>query len=197
MLRVQKNDVVAHNWANPQIVQATAPSLIILTQLSRYFLTSSDGDSPASAFTISSYLSLVNRIFVLVSNLKESSLASPPKLAIFDSGLLKFKLPVTNQPSNVLFDDSDHRPQEIQILPVAEKLFEWVGIFEDDSLYVPSSQGEETTAEGEQRRQLRLYRVGREDNDNDNVHTISWTEVACPSTWSKLNETHFKSGSLN
>ncbi|KAF8901697.1 hypothetical protein CPB84DRAFT_1777216 [Gymnopilus junonius] len=122
--------------------------------------------------------------------MKKSPSEAPPKLALFDSRLSDFKLPVVNQQQILFSDASSNHPQEMQALPLVERFFEWIGIFEEDSAYVPSSQDEENTLEG-QFKQLRLYPAHKESETG--VQILSWMEKVQPSIFgSGLHETHFK-----
>lgn len=68
--------------------------------------------------------------------------------------------------------------QREEVLPLIEKYFEWVGIFEDgasilvtiapsddslDTLYIPSSQGNERMIDEGLHKELRYYFVGQSD----------------------------------
>lgn len=57
-----------------------------------------------------------------------------PKFALFDSQLDKLRLPITYQPplpSAITGIQSVQQSQREEVLPLIEKYFEWVGIFED------------------------------------------------------------------
>ena len=91
-----------------------------------------------------------------------------------------------------------------EVLPLIEKYFEWVGIFEDgasirlyficvlndgslDTLYVPSSQGNEDMNDDGLRKELRYYCVGQSD-----VQSLRWREVPIYSSLTKKEQTHFR-----
>jgi len=74
------------------------------------------------------------------------------------------------------------------VLPLIEKYFEWVGIFEDDTLYVPSSQGNEAMDEDGVHKELRYYRVGQ----NDHIQSHRWRQVSIYSLLTKKEQTHFR-----
>ncbi|KAF9481965.1 hypothetical protein BDN70DRAFT_991458 [Pholiota conissans] len=175
--------------STPKTALAIPPNLVILADLSRYFL-----DVPESSSnppTLSSYMNLVNRVFVSMLNMTSGDRPTP-KFALFDSRLDKFKLPLTAVPSR-LEDDDDTADQceAIVVLPLVEKLFEWIGIFEDDDSYIPSSQGEESSDELEgARKQLRLYRHNQGGEDDERKY--HWVERRCKkSRFIKSEETEF------
>ncbi|KAF8974772.1 hypothetical protein BDZ97DRAFT_1775307 [Flammula alnicola] len=175
-------------WSDPRTMQISAPSLVVLLEPSRYFLSSTGSPMSSSARTLPSYLSLVNRVFVSISNLTSDS---PPKFALFDSQLHNFKLPVVYEPSRLFGEEmSSHQPPQMPVLPVVEKLFQWVGIFEDDPSYIPSSQGDEVAADEGARKQLRLY-PGSQDGDND-VQLYHWTEIRRRASSRESEETYFR-----
>jgi len=92
------------------------------------------------------------------------------------------------------------------VLPLIEKYFEWIGIFEDgassqatniilyvpdgslDTLYVPSSQGNEVMNDDGLHKELRYYRVGQ----SDSIQSIRWREVPIYSSLTKKERTHFR-----
>ncbi|PPQ95479.1 hypothetical protein CVT26_008507 [Gymnopilus dilepis] len=191
LLHVSNEKSLEYTWASSQTVLPTAPNLIIITELSSYFLNPDDESSSSSSdLTLPSYLNLVNRILISLSSMKRSSTGALPKLALFDSRLSNFKLPVTNQHQRLFSDGSSSHPQEMQALPLVERFFQWVGIFEEDSAFVPSSQGEESTLEG-QFKQLRMYRPN--DETDTGVQFVTWTEkTQLSELGTGLQETQFR-----
>ncbi|KIM45792.1 hypothetical protein M413DRAFT_23615 [Hebeloma cylindrosporum] len=153
---------------DPKIFQPSAPNLIIVTELSKYFLSENDSP-PTSTLTTSSYLTLLNRVLVLLGNLN-SSVGPPPKFALFDSRLDAFNLPITSNVEEL----PNHHPRQTRVLPIIENYFEWIGVFEDDSSYIPSSQGEETTSDEGIHKQLRIYHSAEGSADDVRIH--QWVE---------------------
>jgi len=161
-----------HRINYPEISLPSAPNFVIVTELSKYFLSRKDL-APTSTPNISSYLTLLNRILVLLGNIKGFSAVSPPKFVLFDSHLDAFKLPISSHVEEL----PSHHPRQTPALPLIANYFEWIGAFEDDSSYVPSSQGEETASDEGIHKQLRVYRSGEaEDSDND-IQIYQWVET--------------------
>ncbi|KAF5322679.1 hypothetical protein D9619_001135 [Psilocybe cf. subviscida] len=156
---------------HPITVQLGTPNLVILAEPSEYFLSSKIDPSAA---TISSYLSLVTRVFAMLGNISSDT---APKFALFDSQLGNLKLPLTYMPSIPFAGADEGRKQEPRLLPVIEKLCEWVAIFEEgEETFVPSSQGEEDDAVAPApTKQLRVYRTGGK-SDEDNM-VFNWQET--------------------
>ncbi|KAF8164932.1 hypothetical protein B0H34DRAFT_687147 [Crassisporium funariophilum] len=188
----------SQTWINTKTTLANAPNLIVLLEPSAYFLTA-EPDKPSIQTsnwpTLPAYISLITRVFAFISNYADQASAMPPlKFALFDSQLHRFELPVIRQvslPSTGVEGEGEKsalQPRGEPVLPLVEKYFEWVGVFEDDSAYVPSSQGDDGMNEQGIRRQLQFYRVGQ---DHD-MPPLQWREVACHSLFSDKQEIHFR-----
>ncbi|KAH9482975.1 hypothetical protein JR316_0005075 [Psilocybe cubensis] len=147
LLRVANPEVDAteHTPVPQKTVQPIPPSTIVLHELSRYLWNEENANTSRSSWMLSSYLNLLNRLFLCISNLKKSPLDLPPSLVLFDSKLGQLKLLETNE--NVLCES----------LTVIERLFSCVAIFEEDSSYIPSSQSSERDTEEGLRKQVRYY----------------------------------------
>lgn len=95
-------------------------------------------------------------------------------------------------------EQSVQQCQREEVLPLIEKYFEWVGIFEDgvsnlvtirswrstsdgslDTLYVPSSQEDEIMNDEGLHKELRYYCVGQ----SDNVRFVRWRLDWISSSW--------------
>jgi len=190
LLRVSCPDdsTQGHLWINSQTTLPSPPGLIILTEPSAYFLpeTSENPVKPLRAPTLPAYLNLITRVFASISNMKHQINGCTPKFALFDSQLDKLKLPVIYQPA-IMGEQSVQECQPEEVLPLIEKYFEWVGIFEDDTLYVPSSQGNEVMNDDGLHKELRYYCVGQGD-----IQSLRWREVPIYSSLTKQEQTHFK-----
>lgn len=122
-----------HEASNPVPLDSKAtldsvPSLLVLHELSAYFLPMNENDS----HTIASYLQLVNYALALASFLSPES-QTPMRFALFDSQLDKLKLPVLRTPTVPAFDgeeSGDETPRPESVAFVAHKYFEWVGTFD-------------------------------------------------------------------
>ncbi|THH20129.1 hypothetical protein EW146_g1145 [Bondarzewia mesenterica] len=116
-----------------KITLSASPSLLVLHELSAYFL---DGNS-STTHTLSSYLSLIAHASALSASLSAHTPESPVALVLMDSRLDELKLPVLKRP--VFSADADdgeehesvnrsHRKESVSAL--AQRYFEWVGTFE-------------------------------------------------------------------
>jgi len=105
----------------------SVPSLLVLHELSAYFLPMNDN----KPHTIASYLLLVTHALAL-ANFISSQSQMPMRLTLFDSQLDRLKLPVLRAPILSVFDgeksnNENSRPESVAFL--AHKYFEWVGTF--------------------------------------------------------------------
>ncbi|KAG2158863.1 uncharacterized protein EDB93DRAFT_1116767 [Suillus bovinus] len=121
-----------HEASNPVPLDAKAtlnsvPSLLVLHELSAYFLPTSEN----KPHTIASYLQLVSHALALATFLSPGS-QTPMRFALFDSQLDKLKLPVLRTPAVPVFDgeeSGDETPRPEPIAFVTHKYFEWVATF--------------------------------------------------------------------
>ncbi|KAF4619113.1 hypothetical protein D9613_005598 [Agrocybe pediades] len=186
-------------------MQAFPATQFILVEPSRYLLIEEDADATPFPPTLSSYFNILNRIFTSIfaqpaSSPSEMFVSVHRKLVVFDSGIDHLRLPLRMRPPTPDDDaveesgdegdegDEDHKSEdeqedttyEIEGDPMAlcEILFRWVGVFEDDPMNVPSSQGEEEADEGTHR-QIRLYRPRSAQDESDmdqEPRILSWIE---------------------
>ncbi|KAF8803827.1 hypothetical protein BYT27DRAFT_7259818 [Phlegmacium glaucopus] len=202
-----------HAWINSQTTLASPPGLIILVEPSAYFLpeTSDNSVKPLRAPTLPAYLNLITRVFASILNLRRQINGCSPKFALFDSQLDKLRLPVIYQPplpSAIMGEQLVRQISPEAVLPLIEKYFEWVGIFEGvssqlkdialfylyvfdgslDTLYVPSSQGNEVMNDDGLHKELRYYRVGQ----SDSIQSLRWREVSIYSPLTKKEQTYFR-----
>ncbi|KAJ8595363.1 hypothetical protein M405DRAFT_857439 [Rhizopogon salebrosus TDB-379] len=112
------------------------PSLLVLHELSAYFLPMNDNNP----YTIASYLLLVTHALALTNFLSQEQ-QTPMRLTLFDSQVDKLKLPVLRAPTLSVFGGEESsnetsRPESVAFQ--VHKYFEWVGTFnrsdpDDDS----------------------------------------------------------------
>ncbi|KAJ6538517.1 hypothetical protein DFH09DRAFT_1177107 [Mycena vulgaris] len=145
------------------------PSLIILHELSAYFLP----DANEHSWTLSSYMTLVARTLSSFASL--SSAARTPtsstaiSLALFDSQLDNLKLPVLNHPT--VPGRKPSRAENVAFF--VQKYFDLVTVFDEDDMFLHSSQEDEENELTRQRRnRMQFFRHGQ----NEAFETHRWVE---------------------
>lgn len=139
--------------SNPKVFRPSAPNLIIVTELSKYFLFENDSSCVllARQHNSTQFTSILDKNFddLIVPNSPQPRLGftrksqflsvsdsktkpsiiqyfcysgPPPKFVLFDSRLDAFKLPISSNVEEVT--------QHTLALPIIEKIFEWIGVFE-------------------------------------------------------------------
>ncbi|KAF9550322.1 hypothetical protein CPC08DRAFT_715294 [Agrocybe pediades] len=160
-------------------MQAFPATQFILVEPSRYLLIEEDADATPFPPTLSSYFNILNRIFTSIFAQPASS-PSEMKLVVFDSVEESGDEGDEGDEDHKSEDEQEDTTYEIEGDPMAlcEILFRWVGVFEDDPMNVPSSQGEEEADEGTHR-QIRLYRPRSAQDESDmdqEPRILSWIE---------------------
>ncbi|KAF5369903.1 hypothetical protein D9758_001234 [Tetrapyrgos nigripes] len=147
-----------------------APSLIILHELSSYFLPQVDSQPTSHTWTLASYLTLVMRTFSLVAQWT-SQVESPTMVALFDSQIDRLKLPVLKFPTapydRLRAQEKSMRTEEVASF--LNKYFEWLASAECEDMQTQSDPQEESSSK---RMRLRFTRHG---SQNVSV-TWSWIE---------------------
>ncbi|KAJ7498625.1 hypothetical protein FB451DRAFT_1202553 [Mycena latifolia] len=146
------------------------PSLIILHELSAYFLPDANGHS----WTLSSYMTLVARTLSSFAALSApSSGTSAPStdiaLALFDSELDHLKLPVLKHPPA-----AGKKPGKLEnVAFFVQKYFDLVAIFDEDDMFLNSSQEDEDNELTRQRRnRMQIFR----SSQTEAIETLRWIE---------------------
>ncbi|KAJ7068572.1 hypothetical protein C8F01DRAFT_1118593 [Mycena amicta] len=162
---------------DPKAILYRPPSLIVLIELSAYFLPDVDANPAHHQWTLSSYMTLVARSLAAVASLSSSTDAGERScdlsLALFDSQLDTLKLPVLKQP--ILDSGKPSRKEPVALY--VQKYFEFLAVFEEDDVVLNSSQEEENQ---EVNRTLwNRIRLFKEDTV---VRCIRWSERRDPDT---------------
>jgi len=152
-------------WLNTKTTLATPPSLVILHELSAYFL--SNDRLSSSKWTLSSYLSLITHAFSSLTFLSGAGQARSGSVsfALFDSRIDQLRLPMLKQPTHCR-DDNENRPIP-RLEPVynfAQKYFEWIIVADQEE---PSVHGTR------RRRTMVLHRNGSNSNP---IKSWEWWE---------------------
>ncbi|KAJ6628952.1 hypothetical protein B0H10DRAFT_105898 [Mycena sp. CBHHK59/15] len=97
-------------------------------------------------------------------------------LALFDSQLDQLKLPVLKHPA----DNEDKKPKPPEnVAFFVQKYFDLVAVFEEDPMFLSSSQEDEKEMNNQRRNRLQLFHRGKREA----VETYSWVEQsAVPNT---------------
>ncbi|KAI0053083.1 hypothetical protein FA95DRAFT_1552973 [Auriscalpium vulgare] len=159
MLKV--SDAVGDDLSLPhQAILGSPPSLLVLHELSSYFL-----DNPALAPTLASYLSLVALALASVTALSTQHPQCPTTLVLIDSRIDSLKLPVLKHPFPIVDEpESDSSDASYKVGFLAQSYFEWVGTFESQAPRTDLSASKVTGSSHE----LRLHQVRmREDSSED------------------------------
>ncbi|KAJ7094492.1 hypothetical protein B0H15DRAFT_125336 [Mycena belliarum] len=146
------------------------PSLIILHELSSYFMP----DASGHPWTLSSYMTLIARTLSSLAyfSVTASETSAPPTdiaLALFDSQLDSLKLPVVKHPTA-----PGRKLSKLEnVAFFVQKYFELMAVFEEDDMFLSSSQEEEGNELTRQRRnRMHIFRSGR----TEAIETHRWIE---------------------
>ncbi|KAJ7284095.1 hypothetical protein C8J57DRAFT_1294378 [Mycena rebaudengoi] len=156
---------------NPTTTLDRPPSLIILHELSAYFLPDVHANPNGHSWTLSSYMTLVVRAFSSFAALSSTQSDSPRiSLALFDSQLDQLKLPVLRHPAA----EENKSPSRLEnVAFFVQKYFDLVAVFEEDTMFLNSSQEEENEELGRPRRnQMQLFRSSKLTP----IETLRWIE---------------------
>ncbi|KAJ6539658.1 hypothetical protein B0H19DRAFT_1180020 [Mycena capillaripes] len=158
---------------NPTTILDQAPSLIILIELSAYFLSDVETNPNGHPWTLSSYMTLVARTLASFAALSSaaSGTTTPSadiSLVLFDSQLEHLKLPVLKHPST-----GTKKPPKLEnVAFFVQKYFDLVAVFEeDDEMFLNSSQEDEQAMDAQRRNRMRIFRGG-----NEVFETYRWVE---------------------
>ncbi|CAK5275443.1 unnamed protein product [Mycena citricolor] len=99
------------------------PSLVVLVELSAYFLGDVQVNPDRHSWTLSSYMSLIARVWAFVGGLGKDS---PVSVALFDSGLDRLKLPIVKNPSA----ESKRPSKDENAIFFVQKYFDTMAVFE-------------------------------------------------------------------
>lgn len=153
------------DFLQPKTTFATAPSLILLHELTSYFVEDAEA-------TVSSYLTLIHHALNAVSTMSAQT-GKPIALAVFDSGLEDLRLPLVKPVSLVAEDGTLDEAKRENIAYLVQRYFEWTGTIEED---VPSPAGwQETSLTTLRRCSCRLRCVGGQAADQKDI-VWQWTE---------------------
>ncbi|KAI0320632.1 hypothetical protein OF83DRAFT_1169176 [Amylostereum chailletii] len=144
----------------------STPSLVVLYELSLYFLDEKASDS----HTLSSYLSLVAGALTALETL--GSNGDLVQLILMDSRLDELKLPVLKRPSHIP-DEDDSSWTSYKVSFLVQRYFEWHGRFETilspESPVAPEQDAPQPSASGTTHR-LHLCKTNEnEDSESSNV----------------------------
>ncbi|KAF7355582.1 hypothetical protein MSAN_01475400 [Mycena sanguinolenta] len=159
---------------DPTIILDQAPSLVILIELSAYFLSDVQANPNGHPWTLASYMTLVARTlasFATLSSLSEpSTTSSAIALVLFDSQLDQLKLPVLKH----LTAGGNRKPSKPENATFfVQKYFEMTAIFEeDDEFFLNSSQEDEREMDGQRRNRMQIFHCGQ----NLPFETQRWVE---------------------
>ncbi|KAF7352515.1 hypothetical protein MVEN_01216400 [Mycena venus] len=145
-----------------------APSLVVLIELSAYFLSDVQTNPNGHSWTLSSYMTLVAR--TLASFAALSSGQSDIALVLFDSQLDDLKLPVLKHPTA----GPNRKPSKLEnVAFFVQKYFDMVAVFEeDDEFFLNSSQEDEREMDAERRNRMQIFRRGQ----SVPFETLRWVE---------------------
>ncbi|GJE84396.1 hypothetical protein PsYK624_004720 [Phanerochaete sordida] len=160
------------DYLHPKTTFATAPSLIVLHELSSYFL-----EDPEA--TVSSYLTLIHHALSTVSSLTAQT-GKRVALAIIDSGLEDLRLPLV-KPVSLVVDDgaipAAENSRRESVAYLVQRYFDWTGTIEED--ITSPSEWQETVITTLHKRCCRFRRAGGQGGEQD--ETIwHWTEEFSP-----------------
>ncbi|KAK0490624.1 hypothetical protein IW261DRAFT_1433219 [Armillaria novae-zelandiae] len=149
---------------HPKTTLDAPPGLIILHELSAYFLSDVESNPTSHPWTIPSYMSLVIRALSLASFLS-SEFSGGTSVVLFDSQLHRLKLPVMKQDYHY-DNESQNRARSEAVGPLMQKYFQTIGTFEqvNDNSELPESDPI--------RKRLCLCKAGQ----GDPVNSWSWNE---------------------
>lgn len=140
------------------------PDLIVLHELSAYFLSDVESNPMSHPWTVSSYMSLVIRALSFATFISSES-SGRTSVVLFDSQLHRLKLPVVKQDYHYS-NEGPNRPRPEAVGPLMQRYFQTIGTFAQDS---DNSERPESDPD---RKRLSLYRAGQDDS----VTSWSWNE---------------------
>ncbi|KAJ7591218.1 hypothetical protein C8J56DRAFT_935038 [Mycena floridula] len=114
-----------------KIALPSPPSLVVLHELSSYFIPGLESDPDSHPWTVSSYISLVTRTLAMLKSLNSNQ--SKTSLALFDSNLENLKLPLLKQLPFRQYGSGQTPTRTDAVSPIVERFFEWTGVFEQES----------------------------------------------------------------
>jgi len=159
----------AQSLNSPTTILEQAPSLVILIELSAYFLSDVQTNPNGHPWTLSSYMTLVARTLASFAALSSPG-SSDIALVLFDSQLDHLKLPVLKNPTNGA-NRKPSKPENVAFF--VQKYFDMIAVFEeDDEFFVNSSQEDETEMDAQQRNRMHIFRRGQ----NVPFETQRWVE---------------------
>ncbi|KAJ6515568.1 hypothetical protein C8R45DRAFT_956937 [Mycena sanguinolenta] len=139
------------------------PSLVILLELSAYFLSDVQANPNGHSWTLASYMTLVARTLASFATLSSPSAPSTASsgiaLVLFDSQLDQLKLPVLKHPMS----GGNRKPSKPENAAFfVQKYFDMTAIFEeDDEFFLNSSQEDEREMDGERRNRMHIFHRGQ------------------------------------
>lgn len=125
-----------------KVCVARVPTLVVLHELSRYFLLPKEGEEDVELLTLSTYMQLVIDTIATLTFLHKSSKSSTrPRLVIFDTHLRTLVLPIHRPIRSSLLTKlpAQHKARATDVL---KRLVEWIGTVERVE-EIPSSQADE------------------------------------------------------
>ncbi|KAJ7774108.1 hypothetical protein B0H14DRAFT_2474877 [Mycena olivaceomarginata] len=165
-----------HQSQNSTAILDQTPSLVVLIELSAYFLADVETNPNCHPWTLSSYMTLVTRTLAsfaaLSSPRSEPSTSSPDiALVLFDSQLDHLKLPVLKSPTIGASSRKPTKPENVAFF--VQKYFDMVAVFEeDDEFFLNSSQEDEAEMDAQRRNRVQIFRRGQ----NLPFETRRWIE---------------------
>ncbi|KAJ7752800.1 hypothetical protein DFH07DRAFT_519456 [Mycena maculata] len=160
---------------NPTTTLDRPASLVILHELSAYFWPDVQENPNGHSWTLSSYLTLVVRTlasFAALSSVERTS--TDIALVLFDSQLDHLKLPVLKHPTAASYKP----PSKLEnVAFFVQKYFELLAIFEEDEMFLNSSQEDENEGlDRQQRKRMQIF----SHTQTEAVETCRWVEQANP-----------------
>ncbi|THV03285.1 hypothetical protein K435DRAFT_715656 [Dendrothele bispora CBS 962.96] len=176
---------------HPNVTLSGAPSLIILYELSSYFLPQVESQPTSHSWTLASYLTLVMRTFSAIAQrfqleISQSGVSTGHQIlsrrpstgdlrttvALFDSQLYRLKLPVHKSPS--ASDDDmrapDNAARTVDVATYLYKYFEWIIVAECEDFSDPPTIPQECVS-----KKVRL-KLSRSASLDDVVEIWTWIE---------------------
>ncbi|KAJ7241954.1 hypothetical protein B0H12DRAFT_1133167 [Mycena haematopus] len=159
---------------DPTTILEQAPSLVILIELSAYFLSDVRANPNGHPWTLASYMTLVARTLASFASLSSPSEPSTPSseiaLVLFDSQLDQLKLPVLKHPT-AGGNRKTSKPENAAFF--VQKYFYMTAVFEeDDEFFLNSSQEDEHEMDGLRRNCMQIFHRGQ----NSPFETQRWVE---------------------
>ncbi|ESK97517.1 hypothetical protein Moror_17696 [Moniliophthora roreri MCA 2997] len=133
-LHVVGSTVIDADVAHPKTVLGSVPSMIILHELSSYFLKDDEPQPNSEKWTVSSYLTLVTQAASFVSFLSSQNASHAISLALFDSRIDELKLPVLKapEPSHLLYHRVEYKTESEDVTSLVQHYFEWAAHFHEE-----------------------------------------------------------------